>query len=71
MKNIAIAFRSLFKKGRSNGIKILSLGTGLALGLVMISKVCFERSFDRFYPDSDCIYRIHESIDKEGQNRYP
>ena len=53
MKNLNIALRSLFKKGRSNGIKILSLGVGLAMGLVLISKVCFERSFDKFYPDSD------------------
>ena len=45
MKNLNIALRSLFKKGRSNGIKILSLGVGLAMGLVLISKVCFERSF--------------------------
>ena len=43
MKNLNIALRSLFKKGRSNGIKILSLGVGLAMGLVLISKVCFER----------------------------
>ena len=55
MKNLNIALRSLFKKGRSNGIKILSLGVGLAMGLVLISKVCFERSFDKFYPDSDRI----------------
>lgn len=48
MKNLNIALRSLFKKGRSNGIKILSLGVGLAMGLVLISKVCFERSFDSF-----------------------
>ena len=47
MKNLNIALRSLFKKGRSNGIKILSLGVGLAMGLVLISKVCFERSFDK------------------------
>ena len=36
MKNLNIALRSLFKKGRSNGIKILSLGVGLAMGLVLI-----------------------------------
>ena len=39
MKNLNIALRSLFKKGRSNGIKILSLGVGLAMGLVLISFV--------------------------------
>ena len=67
MKILNIALRSLFKKGRSNGIKILSLGVGLAMGLVLISKVCFERSFDKFYPDSDRIYRLHENIIRDGE----
>ena len=67
MKNLNIALRSLFKKGRSNGIKILSLGVGLAMGLVLISKVCFARSFDKFYPDSDRIYRLHENIIRDGE----
>ena len=70
MKNLNIALRSLFKKGRSNGIKILSLGVGLAMGLVLISKVCFERSFDKFYPDSDRIYRLHENIIRDGDYSY-
>lgn len=65
MKNFIIAIRSLFKQGRSNGIKILSLGVGLAMGLVLISKVCFNQSFDTFYPDADRIYRLQETIYKE------
>lgn len=72
MKNVSIAFRSLFKKGRSNVIKILSLGVGLALGLVLISKVCFEHSFDKFYPDSDRIYRLYENIVQNNEYKsYP
>lgn len=67
MKNFMIALRSLFKKGRSNGIKILSLGVGLAMGLVLISKVCFESSFDTYYPDSERIYRMNENIERDGQ----
>ena len=31
MKNFYISFRTLFKKGRHNDIKILSLGVGLAM----------------------------------------
>ena len=50
MKNITLAYRSLFKKGRSNGIKILSLGVGLAVGLVLIAKIYFEQTYDTFYP---------------------
>jgi len=68
MKNIEIAFRSLFKKGRSNGIKILSLGVGLAMGCVLISKVCFEYSFNKSYPDYKRIYSLQENLDKLDTN---
>lgn len=61
-KNYLAVFRSLFKKGRHNEIKILALGVGLALGLVLISKVCFQLSYDDFYPDSERIYQIQENI---------
>ena len=62
MKNVHIAFRSLFKKGRHNGIKIVSLGVGLAMGLVLIAKVCFELSYDNFYPESDRVFAIQENV---------
>lgn len=60
--NYLTVFRSLFKKGRHNEIKILALGVGLALGLVLISKVCFQLSYDNFYPDSERIYQVQENI---------
>jgi putative ABC transport system permease protein len=60
MKTILIAFRSIFKKGKNNLIKIISLGVGLAVGLVLIAKVFYEQSYDDFFPDSERIYRIHE-----------
>ncbi|WP_106827755.1 ABC transporter permease [Parabacteroides pacaensis] len=69
MKSFIIAFRSLLKKGRSNGIKIISLGVGLAIGLVLISKVCFNRSFDTFYPDAERIYRIHENFYRANEDK--
>jgi putative ABC transport system permease protein len=58
MKTIIISFRSLFRKGRNNLIKILSLSVGLAMALVLIAKVYFEQSFDDFFPDAERIYRI-------------
>ena len=54
------AFRSLTKRGQKHGMKILSLGVGLAMGLVLIAKVFFEQSYDTFYPDADRIYRMNE-----------
>ncbi len=41
-----------------NLIKILSLGIGLAIGIVLIAKVCFELSYDSFYKDVERIYII-------------
>ncbi|MDL2208411.1 ABC transporter permease [Parabacteroides sp. OttesenSCG-928-O15] len=58
MENILIIFRSLFKKGHNNLIKILSLGVGLAVGLVLIAKVYFDQSYDNFFPDKDQIYQV-------------
>ena len=45
-----------------NLIKILSLGIGLAIGIVLIAKVCFELSYDSFYKDVERIYLIKENI---------
>ena len=45
-----------------NLIKILSLGIGLAIGIVLIAKVCFELSYDSFYKDVDRVYCITENI---------
>lgn len=61
------AFRSLTKRGRNHGMKILSLGVGLAMGLVLIAKVFFEQSYDTFYPDADRIYRMNEMIVMNGE----
>ena len=53
-------------------MKITSLAIGLAIGLVLIAKVCYEQSFDTFYPDLDRIYRIYEVIPRdEGLESWP
>jgi len=50
--NIGTAISSVFKKKQHSAIKIVSLGVGLAMGFVLIAKVCFEQTYDDFYPDS-------------------
>lgn len=67
LKNLSIAIRSLFKKGRNNSIKILTLAVGLAMGLVLIAKVCFERSYDNFYPDNERIYLVKSGVNRDGK----
>lgn len=66
MKNIELAFRTLFKKGRSNVIKIVSLAVGLAMGSVLIAKIYFEQSYDSFYPAHDRIYKVETSFKRDG-----
>jgi Predicted ABC-type transport system involved in lysophospholipase L1 biosynthesis, permease component len=68
MNNFTIAIRSFLKKDRNNILKIISLGTGLAVGLVLISKVSFELHFDRFYPDADRIYQIGTNVIRENES---
>ena len=70
--NIQMAVRSLGQKGRHNVMKIASLAIGLAVGLVLIAKACFEQSFDDFYPEGDRVYRIYEKFLMNGQLKpYP
>ncbi|MDR2914656.1 MAG: multidrug ABC transporter substrate-binding protein [Tannerella sp.] len=58
METFKVLFRSFFKRGRNNLIKIISLSVGLALGLVLIAKVYFEQSYNDFFPDKERIYMI-------------
>ena len=50
-------------------IKVLSLGVGLALGIVLIAKVFFELSYDRFYKDIDRVYTINSWILQQGNEK--
>ena len=50
-------------------IKVLSLGIGLALGIVLIAKVFFELSYDSFYKDIDRVYTINTWISMQGSEK--
>jgi putative ABC transport system permease protein len=58
MNGFRLAARSLFRKGRGNVIKIISLGLGLVVGLVLITKVFFEYNYESFYPDAGRIHQV-------------
>ena len=52
-------------------IKVLSLGVGLAVGIVLIAKVFFELSYDSFYKDIDRVYTINTWYSQNGdENDY-
>ena len=50
-------------------IKVLSLGIGLAVGIVLIAKVFFELSYDSFYKGIDRVYTINTWIFMQGSEK--
>ena len=56
------AWKGLFRKGEANVVKIVCLSVGLAIGLVMLAEVIFERSYDNFLPGLKETYRVEELV---------
>ena len=54
------------KKNLDILIKVLSLGIGLAVGIVLIAKVFFELSYDSFYKEIDRVYTIRTWYSQQG-----
>lgn len=67
MNELKYAYRRLLRHKRLNIIKILSLGIGLGISFVMLSKVAFEASYDTSFSDSDRIYRILTKVERNGE----
>lgn len=63
------AVRTLPAKGRRNGLKVLTLGVGLSVGLVLAGVVSFRQTFDNFYTDADRIYYLSEAFTLNGEAR--
>lgn len=64
---IVSALRTFPAKGRKNLLKTLTLGIGLAVGLVLTSKVCLEQTYDDYFTDSDRIYYLCETAEMNGR----
>ena len=60
------AWKGLFRKGEANVVKIICLSVGLAIGLVMLAEVIFERSYDNFLPGLKDTYRVEERYKQKG-----
>ncbi len=62
------AVRNLKRTALFSFISILGLGVGMAACLLILHYVNFEKSYDRFYKDSERIYRLrYERTSEEGQ----
>ncbi len=50
-------------------IKVLSLGVGMAIAIILVAKVCFELSYDNAYRDVDRIYKIRTGYARQGEDK--
>lgn len=58
MKTLSRSFAQIFQRSNQSATKILLLGAGLAMGLVLIAKIYFEQTYENFVPDLDRIYKV-------------
>lgn len=63
-------FRNLWKQKRYALINLLGLATGIACFVLIGLYVQYQRSFDRFVPDHDRVYRVVGKIEMEGQGEH-
>lgn len=60
-------FLQLFKKGNNSITKIFLLGLGLAMGLVLIAKVYYEKVYDNFMLDAERIYVVLSDYNRSDE----
>ncbi|UCG27341.1 MAG: ABC transporter permease [Bacteroidales bacterium] len=66
---LIIAFRSLVKNKLFSVIHFAGLAIGMSTGLILLSYVHSERSYDRFYPAYERIYRLrYERTSADGES---
>ncbi|MGV3636378.1 MAG: ABC transporter permease [Flavobacteriales bacterium] len=71
LKNLLLTgFRNLWKQKLYTLINLLGLATGIACFVLIGLYVQYQRSFDRFVPDSERVYRVVGEIEMEGQGEH-
>jgi putative ABC transport system permease protein len=64
------ALCGFWKHKLSTLINIIGLSIGISAALVIYLMAHFDFSFDKFYPDSDRIYRVVTNFSTQGGNGY-
>lgn len=59
MQEIKYALRRFARHWRFNSIKVITLGIGLAVCFIMMSKVVYEHSFDQHFHHVERTYKLH------------
>ena len=61
------ALRSLLKNKVFSFLNIIGLAIGMACCMIIFQYVTFERSYDKFHPNHDNLYRVQYNYYKNGE----
>ncbi|MEG0456340.1 MAG: ABC transporter permease, partial [Bacteroides sp.] len=71
MRQLYYVIRTLIRGRGSNVIKIISLGLGLAMSILLFARVAFEQSFDTCFRDTDNLYQVYSVWTQKGERSEP
>ena len=71
MRQIYYVIRTLLRGRSSNVVKIISLGLGLTMSILLFARVAFEQSFDKCFKDYDNLYQVHSIFTMNGEQLDP
>ncbi|MDO4165715.1 MAG: ABC transporter permease [Bacteroides sp.] len=71
MKQIYYVIQTLLRGRGSNLIKVVSLGLGLTMSILLFSRVAYEQSFDTCFKDYDNLYQVWSVFTMNGERMKP
>ena len=63
MRKIYYAIQNVLQARGVNLIKVISLSLGLAVSIILFTRMAFDLDYDRFYKDPDRLYQIKVVVD--------
>lgn len=67
LKQLNYVLRTLSHGRGANAIKVVSLGLGLTMSILLFSRVAYEQSFDTHYRDVDRLYQVWSQFTVNGE----
>lgn len=71
MKQLYYVVQTLLRGRGSNIIKIISLGLGLTMSILLFARVVYEQSFDKCFKDYDNLYQVWSVFTTNGEKHEP
>ena len=70
MKQIYYVIQALIHGRGANIIKVVSLGLGLTMSILLFSRVVYEQSFDTCFKDHDKLYQLWNRRQVQARGRF-